>query len=247
MRPGGALNLPGRAATSDGRRRGERGDETWRWTVADCSLLIASNNLGKLRELTELLADCPFRLVRPIELGLALDVPETGATYAENARLKALAYAAASGRPALADDSGLELLALGGWPGVHSVRFAGPVADDATRRALLLERLAGRDGAARDARFVCAVAVADGQRIVGEALGILEGTITTAPRGQEGFGYDPLFVPAGESRTLAELSRAEKNRLSHRARAIAGLRPALERLWTTLAAERPEVEEPSGL
>jgi XTP/dITP diphosphohydrolase len=193
-------------------------------------LLLASNNVGKLRELAELLAGLPIELVPPADLGLSLEIAETGATFAENARLKARAFARASGLPAVADDSGLEIAALGDWPGVHSARVAGPGADDARRRELVLARLNAVPDASRAARFVAAVALADGDRILAEAEGILGGAIATMPRGAGGFGYDPIFIPTGLDRTLAELTAAEKNNLSHRGRAIRKLLPQLRAL-----------------
>jgi XTP/dITP diphosphohydrolase len=191
-------------------------------------LLIGSNNPGKLRELTELLRDIALDLVRPVDLGLTLDVAETGSTYAENARIKALAFASASGLAALADDSGIELRALGGWPGIRSVRFAGPAANDADRRRRVLERLAGRPPPERRGRFVCAMALADAGTIVAESEGALTGTIAESAKGTGGFGYDPIFIPDGYSDTLAEIPPPEKNRISHRGQALARLRPALQ-------------------
>jgi XTP/dITP diphosphohydrolase len=191
-------------------------------------LLIASSNPGKVREFRQIIADGAIDVLSPTDLGLTIDVDEDGTTYAENARLKAIAYAKASGLAALADDSGLEVIAFDGWPGVHSVRFAGPGADDADRRAAVLARLDGKLGANRAAVFVCAVAIADSDQVVAEGLGRLAGRIDLAPRGSGGFGYDPIFIPDGDVRTLGELTADEKNRISHRARAIAAIRPWLE-------------------
>ena len=199
-------------------------------------LLIATNNPGKLSELVELLGDLPLDIVRPIDLGLKLAVTETGSTYAENAAIKARAFAGATGLPALADDSGIELLAFGGWPGVHSVRFAGAAATDAERCQLMLDRVAGRHSADRRARFVCAMALIDGNGAIAASEGVLNGTIGTAGRGTAGFGYDPIFVPNGYDATLAELPAMEKNRISHRARALTKLRPSLRRI---IARSRP--------
>jgi XTP/dITP diphosphohydrolase len=194
-------------------------------------LLVGSNNSGKVAELTRLLDGLSLELVTPGTLGLRLgDVPETGSTYRENARLKALAYSSASHLPSIADDSGIELADLGGWPGVHSVRFAGPDADDATRRRLLLERLATLLGATRRARFHCSVAVARNGTVLAEVTGTIDGAIAWEPQGTGGFGYDSLFIPEGEQRTIAELTPTEKDVISHRARAIARLRPLLEAL-----------------
>lgn len=190
-------------------------------------LVIASNNPGKLREFRELLGEFLIDLSRPTDLGLVLDVAETGTSYGENARLKALAFSAASGLPALADDTGLEIAAFSGWPGIHSVRFAGPDADDASRRAAVLARLAGPPSSPRQATFVCAIAIAIGDTIVAQGEGRLEGDLAAAPSGSGGFGYDPIFVPRGLSRTVAELSADEKNRISHRARAVDTIGPWL--------------------
>src|SRR5262249_20294759 len=156
--------------------------------------------------------------VEPVDI----DVPEHGATFAENALTKARAAHERAGADVLGlgDDSGLEVAVLGGEPGVRSARWAGP--DDAGRNRALLERMAGAPD--RRAAFVCALAAVlpDGRELVVE--GRLEGTIADAPVGDAGFGYDPLFVPEGESRTLAELGQERKNELSHRARAAAALR-----------------------
>ena len=196
-------------------------------------VLIGSNNAGKLAEFSELLRGIPCDLIQPKNLGLVVAVDETGTSYAENSRLKALAFAEVQPELiVLADDSGLELAAFGGWPGLHSVRFAGPDADDAVRRRLVLERLGDRPDPDRQARFVCAIAVARGRRIVAVAEGILDGTIALAVTGSAGFGYDPIFVPVGYSQTLGELDPSIKNQISHRARALARLRPFLVYLVT---------------
>jgi len=192
------------------------------------TVLIASNNRHKLVELSQLLAALPIKLITPAELGLSIDIPETGSTYRENARLKADAFAKRSGLFSLADDSGLEVIALEGWPGVYSARIGGPDATDAERQQLVLARLAEKTGAKREARFVCEVVLASPAGIVGEAQGTLEGTIADAPRGDAGFGYDPIFIPTGYDQTFAELSPTEKNAISHRARAIANLQSTLE-------------------
>ncbi|HUX87276.1 MAG TPA: RdgB/HAM1 family non-canonical purine NTP pyrophosphatase [Chloroflexota bacterium] len=198
--------------------------------MAPTTVLIASNNRHKLTELSQLLATLPIRLVTPAELGLAIDVPETGSTYRENARLKAEAFAKQSGLLSLADDSGLEVTALGGWPGVYSARVGGPNATDAQRQQLILGRLAEKGRANQQARFVCEVTLASPTGIVGEARGVLEGTIAHAPRGEAGFGYDPIFIPNGYYQTFAELSPEEKNRISHRARALTNLQSTFEHL-----------------
>jgi XTP/dITP diphosphohydrolase len=156
---------------------------------------------------------------------------EDGVTYAENAIAKAQFYAAATGLWALADDSGLEVVALGRAPGVYSARYAGEGASDADRRALLLSELAKVDARDRSARFVAAVAIArpDGT-VLNVSHGICEGTIIFEPRGTGGFGYDPLFVPNGYDQTFAELSEEIKNRISHRAQALMRTRDSLDHL-----------------
>lgn len=154
------------------------------------------------------------------ELGLPV-VEENGDTFAANALLKAQAAARAAGMLALADDSGLEVDALGGAPGVHSARWAGDV-DAPTRNTLLLQRLAGVPDAARGARFVSVIAVAGPEGAVGLARGELAGRIAEAPRGAHGFGYDPIFLLPASGRTFAELAPEEKNAVSHRAQALAG-------------------------
>ncbi len=182
-------------------------------------LLIATNNRGKVKEIQALLADLDLELVTPEQIGLRLDVVEDGQTYAENARLKALAFAQASGLVALADDSGLEVDALGGRPGLHSNRFGPQPSSEASRRAFLLTQLAGLPRP-WTARFRATVVIArpDGQLWLTE--GICEGEIIPEERGSHGFGYDPLFLIPEMGRTMAELGLEEKNRLSHRARAV---------------------------
>jgi XTP/dITP diphosphohydrolase len=179
--------------------------------------VLATGNAGKARELGRLLDDLQ---VEPLDV----EVEETGDTFAANALLKArAAHAADAGAIGLGDDSGLEVRALGGEPGIRSARWAGP--DDAGRNRALLGRLEGIDD--RRAAFVCALAAVlpDGRELVVE--GRLEGAIAGAPAGDSGFGYDPLFVPEGEQRTLGELGPVRKDELSHRARAAARLREAL--------------------
>jgi XTP/dITP diphosphohydrolase len=192
-------------------------------------LLLATRNRGKLREYRSLLADLPFEWVLLQEVGLHhLAVPEIGATFEENARLKAVAYARASGLLTLADDSGLEVDALGGGPGVRSARYAGARASDAERTRKLLAALEGEPD--RAARFRCVVAIATPAGEVQTAEGVCVGRIGYEPRGEHGFGYDPVFVLAGREETMAQLPVAEKNAVSHRARALAAARPILARL-----------------
>lgn len=193
-------------------------------------LLIATHNRGKLREYQELFGGLPLDLVTLDDAGIHEDVEENGATFAENARLKALTYARESGLLTLADDSGLEVDALGGDPGVYSRRYAGENKTDAERNAYLLEKLKGVTPDRRTARFRCAIAIASPGGEVWESNGTCEGVITNAPRGTNGFGYDPLFLFPQSGLTMAELPSEEKNRISHRARAAVGARITLEEL-----------------
>lgn len=184
-------------------------------------LLVATHNQGKKHEYEELLADAEVELVSLADVGIAQTIPEEGETYAENALLKARGYAALSGLLTLADDSGIEVDALGGAPGVRTARYAGEDASDAERNALLLRAIAGVPEAQRTARFRCVIALAwpDGRTAVVE--GVVEGRIATEPRGEHGFGYDPIFYVPEYGRTMAELPEQVKNRISHRARAAA--------------------------
>lgn len=184
-------------------------------------LLIGTGNSGKLREIATILAGIPFELVSLRDVG-EIEVPEeSGSTYEENASLKARHYAQATGLITLADDSGLEVRALNGAPGLVSARYAGEGASDDNRRKLLLARMEGLSNGDRAARFVCAVVIAGpGSEVLHVATGICDGTIGYEPRGTHGFGYDPLFIPDGYQETFAELSEMIKNQISHRARAL---------------------------
>jgi XTP/dITP diphosphohydrolase len=197
-------------------------------TARNQRFVLATANPDKAAEIVAVLQDAgaPVELApRPADVA---DVEETGATLEDNARLKAAALSAATGLPAIADDTGLEVDALGGAPGVYSARFAGPDATYADNVAKLLERLAGVAPARRTARF-STVAVAhwpDGREVA--AIGEVDGTIAEAPRGSHGFGYDPVFVPAeGDGRTFAEMAASEKHALSHRGRAFRTLADGL--------------------
>ena len=195
------------------------------------NLLAATTNPHKLAEIRALLAGLPVR-VETLAAHPALGAPaETGTTFAANARLKAAYYGSRSGLRAVADDSGLEIDALGGAPGVRSARFNG--ASYPQKFAAIYELLGARGGAGSAARFVCALAVADGERIVFEARGVVEGRIAAEPAGGGGFGYDPIFFYPPYGRTLAELSPAEKAAVSHRGQAFRALRGFLR---TTLQA-----------
>jgi XTP/dITP diphosphohydrolase len=188
-------------------------------------LLIATNNAGKVRELTGLLARLPVRLRQLSEFPEIKEVEETGETFAENASLKARLYGRQAGLWTLADDSGLEVDALGGAPGVLSARYAGPNATDEERNARLLAELALTGDERRTARFICAIALYDPATGASEIFsGTCEGSIAKHPRGHNGFGYDPLFVPSGYSHTFGELSEAVKQQISHRSRALAAVR-----------------------
>ena len=193
-------------------------------------LLVATHNKGKLREYKALLQDLPVTLTYLDEVGIHEDVPETGKTFAENAIQKARAYAAMSGLLTLADDSGLEVDALGGAPGVHSARYAGPGATDEDRIQKLLRELDGVPPDKRTARFRCVIAVATPEGQVYTADGAVEGVIIDTPRGSHGFGYDPVFFLPERGKTMAELPPEEKNRISHRARAAEAIKPVLKRL-----------------
>ncbi len=189
-------------------------------------LLLATGNPGKLREMRALLGDLPVQLLDPDSLGLKLQVEESEQDYAANARLKATTFARASGLWALADDSGLEVEALGGGPGPRSARLAGPEADDEARRQRLLELLAPHPPP-WPARFRCVMALAGPDGAVDVVQGTCRGEILPEPRGRGGFGYDPLFLVEGMERTMAELAPHEKNRVSHRARAMQAMLPLL--------------------
>lgn len=199
-------------------------------------LVVATRNPDKARELAALLDRPGLELIPLASWPEAPSPEETGVTLVDNARIKAQAALRLTGSAAVADDTGLEVDALGGAPGVHAARFAGPGATYADNVALLLERLRGMPSARRGARFRCACVARwpDGGELVGE--GVLEGRITESPRGSHGFGYDAVFEVAGTGRTLAELTDSEKNALSHRARAAQAL---LEQLATRLAGSSP--------
>ncbi len=179
-------------------------------------ILIATRNRGKMAELASLLASAPFQLLSLDDAGVEDEAPETGATFKENARIKAEEYARLSGMLTLADDSGLEVDALGGEPGVMSARYAGDDASDADRIAFLLGKLEGAPDEALSARFRCVIAVARPGESAELRGGTCEGRIARSPRGAGGFGYDPIFLLPALGRTMAELSPEEKNQLSHR-------------------------------
>src|SRR5688572_20749269 len=185
-------------------------------------LLIATNNKGKIKELQDLLKDPGIELITPAQINLDLDVVEDGQTYAENATKKAIAFAQASGLTSLADDSGLEVEALGGAPGLYSARYGstdGQKISDAERRAILIQNLQDKPRP-WTARFHATIAVAVPNSKTHLAEGFCEGKIIPEERGSGGFGYDPIFLLPELGKTMAELTLEEKNRLSHRARAV---------------------------
>lgn len=188
--------------------------------------IVATQNAGKLAEMRALLADLPLSL-RSLADVPDVVFPAEGDDYAANALAKARAVALATGLPALGDDSGLEVDALGGGPGVRSARYGGPGLSDAERVGLLLRDLAGVPAAQRKARFVCVVALATPAGGSMTARGVCEGRILEAPRGEAGFGYDPVFAPRGLQQSMAELPARAKNARSHRGRAVAALRSKL--------------------
>ncbi len=190
-------------------------------------LVVATGNAGKLREIRALLAQLDLE-VQPLDPSVTL--PEEGDDYAANALAKARASAEQLGLPALADDSGLEVDALGGAPGARSARYGGPGLDDRGRVAHLLEALAGTPRRERTARFVCHAALVEPGGAAHAAVGTCAGRILEAPRGAGGFGYDPVFWVESHGAAMAELPDSEKNRISHRARALAGLEAALAAL-----------------
>ncbi len=204
------------------------------------SLVVATNNAGKVSEFRSLLADLPVEWLRTADLmATPFHVVENGETFEENAILKARAACVATGYAAVADDSGLEVDALSGRPGVRSARYAHEHASDNENNAALLAALAGVNDADRTARFRCALAVVtpfgNGPIV---AFGSCEGRIAQQPRGQGGFGYDPLFlVGAYDNRSMAELESLEKNRVSHRGQAVNNLRPLLMDLLAGMAGQ----------
>ncbi|HIE03956.1 MAG TPA: XTP/dITP diphosphatase [Candidatus Latescibacteria bacterium] len=195
-------------------------------------LVLATRNEGKLREMREALSGLEVELMTLSDFPEVPEVHEDGTTFSENARKKALVAAKLTGLPALADDSGLEVDALGGRPGVHSARFAGEEADDDANNTKLLELLKGLPPERRTARFRCVLALAFPDGRVYTVEGTCQGLIAEEPAGDGGFGYDPLFFVPEEGRTFAQMTREEKNSLSHRGRALRKLREVLSRILT---------------
>lgn len=192
-------------------------------------LLLATNNKGKAREYKSLLEGVPFELVTPAEVGITTEVAEVGKSFEENARLKATTLAAESQLLTLADDSGLEVEALGGEPGTLSARYAGENASDSDRVNYLLAKMQGIPQEKRQARFVCVIAIATPQGDVEFCSGECHGFIALEPKGNRGFGYDPVFYLPELGETMAELPPEGKNKISHRGRAAMKARELLRR------------------
>jgi len=201
-------------------------------------VLLATRNAGKVREILEVLGDLPVQFKSLEQFASLPEAEETGKTFAENARIKAVHYSALTGLPAIAEDSGLEVDALGGLPGVNSARFAGRHGDDAANNAKLLEMLRGVPDERRTARFRCVCVLAEAGQIIAQTEGVIEGVILHEPRGTGGFGYDPLFFVPDLGRTTAEISVQEKNAISHRGRAIRAMRTQLLK-WLERRQRRP--------
>jgi len=190
-------------------------------------LLLATGNRHKFNELKSLLRGIPYELVFPADIGINLNVEESGASFEENAKLKAQAFAGNSRLPSLADDSGLEVDALGGQPGIYSARYAGENATDAERVEYLLSKLKDIPAGKRQARFRCVIAIAFPNGEVKLFSGECPGEITLSPRGEHGFGYDPIFYLPQLGKTMAEIPPEFKNQISHRGRAAAYARSFL--------------------
>ncbi len=187
-------------------------------------ILFASNNAHKLKEVRHILAD--FHILSPVELGVRLDVIEDGTTFEENARKKAMAFSKLTGRAAMADDSGLCVDALGGRPGVISARYAGKNASDRENNRTLLEKLCGQEN--RAAKFVCVLVLVKDEKTAALTRGECPGRIAWKPRGENGFGYDPLFIPDGFDVTFSEMPSGVKDQLSHRYRALVAMKNYLD-------------------
>jgi len=192
------------------------------------ALLLATTNRHKMDEYRAIFADLPFDLLSLHDIQLDMDVEETGTTFRENAELKALTYARASGMLSLADDSGLAIDALNGAPGVYSARFAGPDASYQERFAIIFKQLQGLPMVQRTARFRCVISLAEPSGYLRSVDGVIEGVIAEAPCGENGFGYDPIFLVPELGKTTAELTPEQKNGISHRGRAARLARTLLE-------------------
>ena len=197
-------------------------------TAERSQMLVATGNIGKLNELNALMADMPVDLLSLSDIGSFDEIEETGATFAENAALKATGYARIAGMLTLADDSGLEVEALDGRPGILSARYGGADLGFDKKMLKLLGELDNTGDRDRRGRFVCSIAIANAAgEIVHSADGICSGKIARSPRGMNGFGYDPLFIPDGFDQTFGELSEDIKRKISHRARAFEQIMPFL--------------------
>ncbi len=195
-------------------------------------LLIATNNPGKIGEYQEIYADLPLTLTSLAEEGIVLDPEETGSTFEANALLKARAFAEVTDLLVLADDSGLEIDALGGEPGIYSARYGDTAKkDEAGRRRLVLDKMAAVPWSQRTARFRCVVALAAKERVVGTAEGTVEGFIAYEAQGDQGFGYDPLFYYPDFDSTLGQVSPERKHQISHRGRAARAALPLLKQFF----------------
>ena len=196
------------------------GAAEWEERLKMKQIIFATGNAGKLKEIREIMKDTGFEVLSMKEAGLALDIEEDGATFAENALIKARAVCAASGGIALADDSGLEVDYMGGAPGVYSARFLGEDTSYGVKNRYILDKLAQAQEEERGARFVCVIAAVfpDGREETREA--VIEGRIAREPAGENGFGYDPIFYVPEYGCTTAELSMEKKNKISHRAKAL---------------------------
>lgn len=195
-------------------------------------LLLATNNQAKVREYARLLKGIPYRIVSLKDVGISEQVEETGASFEENAVLKAERYAQLSGLITMADDSGLEVEALNGEPGVRSARYAGEDASDAERIDFLLNKLAGIPWDKRNAQFRCVIAIANPDGRVKTCEGQCRGILTFAPLGENGFGYDPIFYLPDLHRTMAELPMSQKNAVSHRGKAADEARKILRDIYS---------------
>jgi XTP/dITP diphosphohydrolase len=198
-------------------------------------LIVATGNNGKMDEIRSLCADIPVSIRSLKDLWQEVpDIPETGVTFRENALLKAAWVFSRKKIWTLADDSGLEVDALQGAPGVHSARYAGELRDDAQNIRKLMQSLAGVPKEKRGARFRCVMALVGSEEAPYIVEGVCEGSINDVPRGTAGFGYDPVFVPRGYTRTFAEINREEKNRISHRGKALTTMKEVLYERFGTI-------------
>lgn len=200
--------------------------------MTSLELLIGTSNLGKVSEIKRVLKDLPLKLHVITDFPNVNEPDESGSSYADNAIIKAQSYAEQTGLSTLADDSGLEVDSLDGLPGLRSARFGGEGLSDANRTSLLLSQLSTVSDDQRSARFICAMAIAQQSgEIINVAHGICQGSIAKAPSGDEGFGYDPVFIPAGYQVTFAEMPLLLKNTISHRGKALAATQEFLKQFF----------------